>query len=200
MSGIAAILNHQGFDVDEELIIAMAALMTGRGPEYQQYWADDNIAMAHTLLSTTLESADENQPSTLDGKVWLSADIRIDARDELIGKIKTREANISASTTDDKLLLHAYRIWGVDCLEHIIGDFAFILWDSINQRLFCATDHFGVAPLYYASTSQGLCVSNTLNAIRLHPDISNELDELAIADYLLFRINENSKGTFFENI
>ncbi|MGK0437708.1 MAG: asparagine synthase (glutamine-hydrolyzing) [Paracoccaceae bacterium] len=200
MSGIAAILNTQSSANNEQLIVDMAAMMARRGPAYQQYWCNDNIAMAHTLLPTTLRSVDENQPSTINGDIWLTSDVRIDARDELIRKIKAYEPTIESNLTDDQLLLHAYRVWGVDCLEHIIGDFAFILWDSPNRRLFCATDHFGVAPLYYATTSQGLCISNTLNAIRLHPEVSNQLDELAVADYLLFRINENNNGTMFEDI
>jgi asparagine synthase (glutamine-hydrolysing) len=200
MSGIAALVNPQGPAQNEQLIIDMATLMTMRGPAYAQYWHEDNIALAHTLLPTTLRSANESQPCTFDGQVWITADVRIDARTELIHKLQVHRPEVTSRTTDDQLVLHAYHLWGVDCLHHMIGDFAFIIWDSENQRLFCASDQFGVAPLYYAATSQGLCVSNTLNAIRLHPDVSNRLDELAIADYLLFRINENGGGTSFEKI
>jgi len=200
MSGIAALLNPQGPAINEQLIIDMAAMMTKCNPAYQQYWCENNVALAHTLLPTTIESVNECQPSTLDGQVWITADVRIDARIELIHKLKAHQMPVTADITDDQIILYAYRVWGVDCLQHMIGDFAFILWDSLNQRLLCATDQFGVAPLYYANTSQGLCVSNTLNAIRLHPDVSSELDELAIADYLLFRINENSRGTSFKDI
>ena len=200
MSGIAALINPQGPALNEQLIIDMADMMTKRGPAYQQYWYDDNVALAHTLLPTTIESVNECQPSTLDGQVWITADVRIDARPELIHKLKAHQSSITTNTTDDQLILYAYRLWGVDCLQHMIGDFAFILWDSVNQRLFCATDQFGVTPLYYANTSQGLCVSNTLNAIRLHSDVSSQLDKVAIADYLLFRINENASGTIFEDI
>lgn len=200
MSGIAAVLNPQGPSVNEQLIMDMATMMTKRGPTYQQYWCEDNVALAHTLLPTTIKSANESQPSTLDGQVWVTADVRIDARTELIHMLKAHQSNITADTTDDQLILFAYQTWGVDCLQHMIGDFAFILWDSKKQRLLCATDQFGVAPLYYTNTPQGLCVSNTLNALRLHPDVSSQLDELAIADYLLFRINENGSGTSFQDI
>ncbi len=200
MSGVAAIVNTNGERASRELIVNMASLMAIRGPERQQYWCDDNIAMAHTLLLTSPNSLNESQPSSLDGKIWISADVRIDGREELVSRLKAYQCEIDALTSDEKLVLFAYQIWGVDCLKYLIGDFAFTLWDSSKQRLFCATDQFGVVPLYYASTSQGLCVSNTLNAIRLHPDISNELDELAVADYLLFRINQNPNGTFFKHI
>lgn len=200
MSGIAAVVSPRNPHANEELIIKMATLMATRGPSYQQYWNDSNIAMTHTLLPTTVESALENQPSTVCGDVWITADARIDARNELIDTLKKHFPTINNNTTDDQLILSAYQLWGVECLDHIIGDFAFILWDSKQQRLLCATDHFGVTPLYYAHTPDGVCVSNTLNAIRLHPEVKSDLDQVAIADYLLFRINENKHGTTFEHI
>jgi asparagine synthase (glutamine-hydrolysing) len=200
MSGIAALFHPQGSSIDENLMTEMAFLMARRGPEKQQYWLNDNVALAHCLLPTTLEAINEQQPSNLDDKLWITADARIDARDELIKKLITQRCDLSSASTDDQLILHAYSIWGIDCLQHIIGDFAFVLWDFDHQRLFCATDHFGVSPLYYAETSKGLCISNTLNAIRLHPEVSDELDEPVIGDYLLFRINEGCHRTTFKQI
>lgn len=200
MSGIAALFHPQGSTVDKELIIAMASLMTARGPEQQHYWHNNHIALAHCLLATGRGSQHQQQPSHLNHQCWISGDIRIDERHSLVNKIRQHAPQVNASNTDDQLLLHAYQIWGIECLQHIIGDFAFVLWDARKQRLFCATDQFGVAPLYYAETREGICVSNTLNAIRLHPEVSAELDELAIADYLLFRTNENNHSTSFKHI
>jgi len=200
MSGIAAVLNSTGCPVDENLIIDMASLMSTRGPRYQHYWLDGAIALAHTSLVSSPYSSSDSQPSTLEGQVWISADARIDGRSDLLTKIKAYQPNIRNDLSDDQLILHAYRIWGVDCLGKFIGDFCFTLWDKSKQRLLCATDQFGVSPLYYAHTSQGLCISNTLNAIRLHPDISSELNELTIADYLMFRINHTPDSTFFTQI
>lgn len=200
MSGIAALFHPNGKPINEELIKDMACLMTRRGPEKQQFWATENIALAHCLLPTTNESLHENQPSSLKGDIWITADARIDAREDLIRKLKTRDCVVTSKTSDDKLILCAYQTWGIECLQHLIGDFSFIIWDPTKQRLFCATDQFGVSPLYYSETSAGICVSNTMNAIRLHPDVSNNLNQLAIADYLLFRTNENNSTTLFQSI
>jgi asparagine synthase (glutamine-hydrolysing) len=200
MSGIAGLFHPAGRLVDEQLIHDMAASMEIRGPEKQHYWLDDKVALAHCLLATTTHAVNEYQPSNLRNTVWITADARIDARSELISKLKTGNQAVTDSTTDDQLILQAYQTWGIDCLAHLIGDFSFIIWDSGQQRLFCATDQFGVAPLYYAQTAHGVCVSNTLNTIRMHPEVSDELDDLAIADYLLFRTNENKSGTTFKNI
>lgn len=200
MSDIAALFHPQGSALDETLITKMASLMARRGPDKQQFWLKDNVALAHCLLPTTIEAANEQQPSNLENKLWITADARIDARQELIAELKAHNCEIDSASTDDHLILNAYSIWGIDCLQHMIGDFAFVLWDIPKQRLFCATDQFGVSPLYYAQTSKELCISNTLDCIRLHPEVSNELDEQVIADYLLFRINHDSRRTTFKQI
>src|SRR5690606_33756402 len=50
---------------------------------------------------------------------------------------------------DSTLILKAYEKYGETCLEHLIGDFAFAIWDEQHQKLFCARDHMGVKPFFY---------------------------------------------------
>ncbi len=200
MSGIAAIYNQTHESVNERLIVKMTNVMQERGPHKQHYWYDDNVAFAHCLLCTKVNSMSEIQPSTVGGKHWITADARLDARQELISKLNAENLDLENDCTDDQLILHSYIKWGVECLDHLIGDFAFILWDSNKKSLFCATDHFGVTPLYYSKTKNGYCISNTLNTLRTHPDVSNELNTLAVADYLIARTNEDPHGTIFTDI
>lgn len=200
MSGIAAIFNQSGLPTEAAMIAKMASIMAEQGPLKQHYWCDKNIALAHCLLDSSLESIEEEQPSNIARDYWITADARLDDRAHLVKKLRANSSAVSLSTTDDQLILNSFLTWGVDCLEHLIGDFAFILWDAQRSRLFCATDHFGVAPLYYSRTKNGVCLSNSINAIRIHPDTSNDLDELAVADYLMARTNENPNSTIFKNI
>ena len=123
------------------------------------------------MLRTTFEAVTEKQPLTLDGKVWLNADARIDGRSELIAELEgklRRELRIHNPSNggnspsngrrvpsnghafdarvpnDAELILYAYEAWGEDCVEHVLGDFAFAIWNAAQRRLFCARDHFGV--------------------------------------------------------
>ncbi len=102
--------------------------------------------------------------------------------------------------TDVELILRAYDRWGEQCLEHLLGDFAFAIWDGRKRRLFCARDHFGVKPFYYAHVSGNFVISNTLNCVRLHPAVSDELNEQAIGDFLLFGLNQDLATTSFADI
>jgi asparagine synthase (glutamine-hydrolysing) len=101
---------------------------------------------------------------------------------------------------DAELILYAYEAWGEDCVKHLLGDYAFAIWDSRQRRLFCARDHFGVKQFYYAHLGSTFIFSNTLNCLRLHPAVSDELNEVAIGDYLLFGLNQDLSSTVFSDI
>ncbi|MEO0935371.1 MAG: asparagine synthase-related protein, partial [Cyanobacteria bacterium J06641_2] len=76
----------------------------------------------------------------------------------------------------------------------------FILWDERQQRLFCGRDHFGILPFYYAQVNNTLICSNTLNCIRLHPQISTDLNQLAVGDFLIQGMNMEWSTTIFNDI
>jgi asparagine synthase (glutamine-hydrolysing) len=136
---------------------------------------------------------------TLDGKVWLIADARIDGRVELLRRLPA--SSVSKSNPNDaELILYAYEAWGADCIHHLIGDFVFAIWDTRRQSLFCARDHLGVKPFFYAHVANTFIFSNTLNALRLDRRVSDELNELAIGDYLLFGHNQDLSTTTFRDI
>jgi asparagine synthase (glutamine-hydrolysing) len=203
MSGIAGIVNFDGAPVDRELLERLTSSMTFRGPDAQETRIEAFAGFGHTMLRTTWESATEKQPLTLDGTTWLTGDIRLDGRDELISKLEktfTNPPNFTTPPNDAELILFAYDAWKEKCVEHLIGDFAFAIWNTTTRTLFCARDHFGVKPFYYARAGSTFIFSNTLNTLRLHPSISGELNETAIADYLVFGLNQDLETTTFRDI
>ncbi len=200
MSGIAGIVNLDGAPLDRELLSRMTDYLAFRGPDAAEIWVHNNAGLGHTLLRTTTEAATEKQPLTLDGNVWLTADARIDARDELIEKLKRKSQPLAKSPNDAELILHAYTAWGDACVDHLLGDFAFAIWDSRSQRLFCARDQFGVKPFFFTRVADSFLFSNTLNALRLDDRVSDELNEIAVGDYLLFGLNQNLSTTIFRDV
>ncbi|HET6145790.1 MAG TPA: asparagine synthase-related protein [Candidatus Acidoferrales bacterium] len=200
MSGIAGILNLDGAPVDRDLLNQMARFMAFRGPDAQDCWNNGPVGLAHAMLRTTRESRQERQPISLDGEAWITADVRVDARSELIEKLQTKSVHRIGEATDAELILHAWRTWGEECTSHLLGDFAFGIWDNKKQILFCARDHFGVKPFFYARAGNCLIFSNTLNCIRIHPQVSDNLNDLAIGDFLVASFNQEHDTTFFSDI
>ena len=69
-----------------------------------------------------------------------------------------------------------------------------------RNLLFCARDHFGVKPFYYAELGELFVFSNALACLRQHPDVSDELNDAAIGDFLLFGLNCDPATTTFRGI
>ncbi len=198
MSGIAGVLQLDSAPPDRDFAAAMADFLGFRGPDGQDIWVGDSAALVHTLLRTTEEAAMERQPASLDGKVWITADARIDARRDLIRELGIEDSALARP--DCELILHAYERWGEACVDHLMGDFAFAIWDCRNRKLFCARDQFGVKPFYYAFRGGVFVFSNTLDCVRAHPAVSDELDDAAIADFLVIGEYIDSEATAFRTI
>jgi asparagine synthase (glutamine-hydrolysing) len=200
MSGIVGIMHPDGAPVDPRLLRRMTNYLGFRGPDAQEIWIDANVGLGHAMLRTTWEAAREHQPLTLDRAVWISADARIDDRQSLVGKLAAKGRGVSLAAPDVELILHAYHVWAEDCVDHLLGDFAFAIWDAARRRLFCARDHLGIKPFYYFHSSNVVVFSNTLDCVRLHPAVSERLNDLAIADFLLFEVKHDPAATSFADI
>ncbi|MGH9727001.1 MAG: asparagine synthetase B family protein, partial [Candidatus Acidiferrales bacterium] len=128
----------------------MTKSLSFRGPDAQEIRVEGPVGLGHALLSHANESAHEHQPATIDGCTWVTADVRLDARRELVDALRSGGRDANLSNTDVQLLLQSYEVWGEGCVDHLLGDFAFAIWDARRQQIFCASDHFGIRPLYFA--------------------------------------------------
>ena len=199
MSGIVGVVSLDGGPVDQALLRRMTDALVTRGPDEQWIWSEGPVGLGHALLATTGEP-EHRQPASLDGYAWITADARIDGRTDLVAQLESRGRRDLRSASDAQLILHAYLSWGEDCVEHLLGDFAFAIWDERSRSLFCARDHFGVKPFYYARVPNGFVFSNSLNCVRLHPGVGDTLNELAVSDFLLFWWNRNAATTVFADV
>ena len=199
MSGIVGIVNLDGSPIDSALLARMTQFLAPRGPDAQRTWIERNAGLGHALLITDPGAVQRPQPFTLDGRLWITADARLDARDELLDKLRGRTP-ADAEASDAELILHAYQTWGEGCLDRLFGEFVFAIWDGGRRRLFCAHDQFGTRPLYFAHTHRQVIFSNTLDCVRQHPAVSSKINDAAIGDFLLFGLNYDPETTSFADI
>lgn len=101
--------------------------------------------------------------------------------------------------TDVELLLTAYQYWGQDCIDHIIGDFSFIIWDSTRESLYCARDRTGIRSLYYTKTSSGFLISSELAPLLAHPSVDTTANEGLLAEHFLENLTSRSE-TFYNDV
>src|SRR5476649_2651280 len=148
MSGIAGIYNLDGQPVDRARMQRMTDMMAYRGPDGMGCWIDGPVGLGHAMLHTTPESLREIQPlSDERSALCVTLDGRVDNRSELHAALQSKGQPLRTDT-DAELVLQAYACWGEDCPQHILGDFAFAIWDGRNRKLFCARDALGIKPFY----------------------------------------------------
>lgn len=200
MSGIVGIFHRDGAPIDPGLLRGLTRFLTYRGPDGLDTWADANVGLGCAMLRTTRESAIAHQPAQLNERFCVVADARLDARAELLAELEGAGHKVPGAIPEPELLLHAYAAWGPQCLDHLIGDFSFALWDRSRKTMFCARDHMGVKPFYYAQLGDLFLFSNTLDCVRLHPAVAEQLNETAVADFLLFGLNCDNAATTFRDV
>ncbi|TPN89770.1 lasso peptide isopeptide bond-forming cyclase [Mesorhizobium sp. CU2] len=180
MSGVAGILSRQGGkpaaagDIQE-----MLARMRHRARDGASWWTDSGAALGHAWLDTTGE--DGPGPLTMaGGKLAITADCRLDNRDELMARLGLRDRSMA----DAALIMRAYLKWGEACPTYLQGDFAFAIWDGEQQSLYCARDHFGVKPFYYHSTDRRFAFASEIGPILALDDVGRRISEHQISGFL----------------
>ena len=192
MSGIVGIHYLDERPVDRLNLTKMVDILAHRGPDNADIWVDGCVGFGHRMLWTTPESLFEKLPyCNQRGDLVITADARIDNRDELIAALQINNRQ-SDKVADSELILAAYEKWGEDCPKHLLGDFAFAIWDERKQILFCARDHFGVKPFYYYSSNNTFVFGSEIKAIFCLPEVPRQINEVRIGDYLTKNFNDTT--------
>lgn len=178
----------------------MAERLAFRGPDATQIWTSPGAGFCFTLLRTGPSPQAESQPFSLDGRIWLLGEVRLDGREELLRNLEQLGEKISVDATNEELVLRAWRQWAEKSLEALIGDFAFAIWDAEARQLWRVRDLLGARPFFYAYAGGQLVFSNTLEAVRVAPAVSAKPDLHFIADFLLQSWCPDAERTAFLDI
>ena len=198
MSAITGIYHLNGEHLDSSLVSRMTGALAHRGPDGCNTWQAGPVGLGHCMLRTTPESLHEHLPlSSDDGILTITADARIDNRDELLSDLHLNQE--SGIIPDSSLILYAYQHWGESCVDHLLGDFAFVIWDAHKQLLFCARDHMGLKPFYYFRSDECFAFASEIKTLFFVPGIPREVNEKALA-FLLAEIYDDPAITSYLHI
>ena len=184
MCGIAGVLDWQR-PVEVELVRRMTARMRHRGPDHGAVSALGPLVLGHRRLAIIDLRPDGNQPmADRSGRYWIAFNGEI-YNYRALAREFTDLGIVLGTRTDTEVILEAYKRWGVDCLAHLNGMFAFALWDTLERRLFLARDRLGEKPLFYSALpGGGIAFASELKALRCHPLIGTALNPRALSQYL----------------
>lgn len=180
MSGIVGVFHSDGRPVSEAILRKMLDAISHRGPDGSGIWSTQTIGLGHNSLRTQTERPTARLPLVADG-LTITADARLDNREELIASLRLTARDVS----DAELIAAAYRRWGDESPQRLLGDFAFAIWDGERRQLFCARDHVGVRPFYYHADDRRFVFASEIKGLLALPDMPREIDDERIVDFLV---------------
>jgi asparagine synthase (glutamine-hydrolysing) len=152
------------------------------------------------MLHVTPESIGETLPCyQLQPGLAITGDFRLDNREELLTACAVPR-ELWPSTPDSAIILLAYERWGQACVDHLLGDFAFAVWDEKTQRLFCARDFIGAKPFYYHAKNDGFYFASDITGLLAFSAVSNELDLRYARSYTENGGYYHLEFTFYEDV
>jgi asparagine synthase (glutamine-hydrolysing) len=159
-----------------------------------------DLAFGFRRLSILDLSPAGHQPmASADGKCWIIFNGEIynylELREEL-----TRFGHEFRTGTDTEVILAAYRHWGVDCLSHFNGMWAFAIWDEGERRLFLARDRFGIKPLYYTRGDHVLTFASEIKSLLQYGGIRHRANPARLYEYLRSGLTDYGDETLFDGI
>jgi asparagine synthase (glutamine-hydrolysing) len=185
MCGIIGIWNTGGEGIDVSRLDSATDVMRNRGPDDKGIWIQDNIGLGHRRLAVIDLSPAGHQPMSCLGRYVIVFNGEIYNYQEIRAELSASHAHSWQSNCDTEVIVAAYHQWGPDCLKMFHGMFAFAIWDKQTRQLFLARDRLGVKPLYYHQSGRQFVFASRPRAItHLLPELSQELDEVALRQYL----------------
>jgi asparagine synthase (glutamine-hydrolysing) len=168
--------------------------MRHRGPDEPGTWSDDHVVLGFNRLSI-IDIAHSHQPLrwgppespdryvlVFNGEIYNYLELR--------GELSADHGAVFATDGDGEAIIAAYHHWGTDALTRLRGMFAFALWDTVEQELFCARDPFGIKPLFMATGSGGTAVGSEKKCLlELAQNIGTDLgiDDRAVQHYTVLQ-------------
>lgn len=129
----------------------------------------------------------------MEGTWLVITDASLYKRNELAEKLGIHK---DPMPSDTELLLQSWEKWGMNCMEQLYGDFAFVIFNTQTGEIFCGRDHLGARPFFYCFEKGAFIFASELRIIRaaLPERASASLDYLL--DSLVTRKTEKSGSPF----
>jgi asparagine synthase (glutamine-hydrolysing) len=182
MSAIAGILNLNQDPINPEHIEGLMNPFQEFPADKVDGWTKDNLFFGCHAQWITPESVGEQLPFYDRGLV-ITADAIIDNREELFAKLQIDKSLLS-TLPDSQLILLAYSKWEEEVPKHLIGDFAFMIWDEKKHKLFGARDFSGTRTLYFHKNDSTFAFSTLMESLLRLPYIEKKINEGWLAEFL----------------
>ena len=185
MCGINGIFSFSG-NVDglNKSVAKMNDALAHRGPDDDGVYFDELISLGHRRLSIIDLSSAGHQPMISENGRFV---IVFNGEIYNFRKLRLRLNYPFKSNSDSEVLLACWQEWGVDCIERLIGMFAFAVWDKVENELHIVRDRLGIKPLYYYLDDENIVFSSEIRAVLASEKVARKLSQEGLIDYLRYQ-------------
>ena len=169
-----------------------------RGPDDEGFFVEGNVGLAMRRLSI-IDVKSGHQPLANENEdIWIVYNGEIYNHAELKADLEAK-GHRYRTRSDTETIVHLYEQYGRDCVSHLRGMFAFVIWDRRKRVLFAARDRLGIKPFYYRWDGKSFLFGSEIKAILAYPNVAAELNRSKLAEYLAFGYLTGPE-TMFEGI
>lgn len=165
MCGIVAMFSRRPV-ISPTVVERATRKLHHRGPDGQRQWIspEGKVALGHARLSIIDLSTGDQPIANEDERIRIIVNGEFYGY-EAIQRELTGRGHRLRTKSDSEIALHLYEDFGLQCLHHLRGEFAIVLWDETRRRLIAVRDRFGIKPLFYAWHDDTLYLASEVKAL-----------------------------------
>jgi asparagine synthase (glutamine-hydrolysing) len=198
MSGIAGLVRFDGRAVARRDLERAANALKQYGPDRAEIVTRENVGLVHALMRMTPEDRFDRQPQQGASGSIITADLRLDNRDELLARIGIARQD-AAEWPDSRLLLAAWEKLGDNTWPMLRGPFAAAIWTPRSRSLTLARDHLGLNVVMWHKAHNLFAFASMPNGLFALDEVPRELCEEKLADFLVLNHADHAT-TMYRNV
>ena len=198
MSAIAGILRLDGAPVARHDLERMANALRPYGPDRADILATGPLGLVHVLMRMTPEDRFDRQPLRGPSGAVITADLRLDNREEILARLGVPIADATA-WPDSRVLLAAWERFGDDLWPALRGPFAAAVWEPQHRTLTLARDHVGLNVVMWHRGERCFAFATMPKALFALPEVPRVLNEEKLADFLVLNFADH-ETTFHRDV
>jgi len=199
MCGICGQFNFAGDEpVEPEIVRRMTDSIAHRGPDDEGYFFSGPLGLGFRRLSI-IDLSGGHQPMfdaqqtvciIFNGEIYNYKELRQELQ---------KYGHCFRTNSDTEVVIHGYKEWGTDVLNHLNGMFGVAIWDLQRKRLVVARDAMGIKLVYYRIAGGRFTFGSEIRAVLAGEQSQPEIDPIALNLFLRFRYTP-SPLTLFQGI
>jgi asparagine synthase (glutamine-hydrolysing) len=197
--GITGVFQLNGKAVTDKEIKLMTRSLSHRGPDGEDVYVNENIALGHRRLAILDVSPKACQPMPSKNAEWIIVfngciynfhDLKIELQ---------AKGHQFISTGDTEVIAEGLAAYGPAFFERLNGMFAVGAWNTKTRELWLSRDRFAVKPLYYYFNNGTFLFASEIKAFFSHPSFNLQLNHGALNEYFTFQ-NQFTYQTLFKGV